>query len=402
MVATATDIGDYGNEDLLSECEDYVDANGMNVDDDTIGGFQSTYHAATGSKKGVSFDPSVAFTPTKLGKKVRSGTGSWSHSITLPYMAERWTDEFLNERSSVQVHLLSGDNPDKKVRYRVSSNQDEWIVEFLVNQFMMTPEGSFNSHIMNQEAVKADLSGGILRMLSRILMGHAKTIARRWIAMAMKGRDTNKKQIWLQMRVPLGLKARHQPVTKDEDDLFNGIKYIVNKGDGAVMLHAEFIGLQKDGYSPMKDDASVRSAAAEFAYAPSVCTAAAGDNGVPKVINLDSSESEDSTWKEWKTIAEDDEMSLVKSIEGMSIRGNSNSSICSNRNPFSRKPKANGKKKSLKRPPTSPNAISRAGSAPAGTGTPNRRSSRNTSPPKRFRPAEETPNEGDEPKKKDE
>jgi len=86
--------------------------------------------------------------------------------------------------------------------------------------------------------------------------------------------------------------------------------------------------------------------------------------------------------------------------------GNSKSSIFSNRSPFCPKPnKANGKKNAL---PLLQNIVSRAASAPAGTGTPNRRSSRNASPPKRFRPAEEiyvetvTSIEGDEPKKKDE
>jgi hypothetical protein len=65
--------------------------------------------------------------------------------------------------------------------------------------------------------------------------------------MAMKGHDNACNEVWLQMRVHLGLKIRHTPVTKAEDNIFYGIKYVVNKGDGAVTLHAEFIGLKNDG-----------------------------------------------------------------------------------------------------------------------------------------------------------
>lgn len=119
MTATATDKCGYGTED--SEDEDYVGEEEASAfcagDDDTIGGFQST----AGGKKGVSFDASVAFSPTKSGKKIRSGTGDWSRKIVLPYFVDRWTDEKLNERSSLQVHLLSGDMPHEKICCRVAS-----------------------------------------------------------------------------------------------------------------------------------------------------------------------------------------------------------------------------------------------------------------------------------------
>ena len=96
MKATTTDLGDFGNEDPLSECDDEVELGFL--DDDTIGGFQSSVGACS-SRRGVSFDPSVRSVPLTT-KKIRSGTGDWSRSICLPYMLERWTDEKLNERAS--------------------------------------------------------------------------------------------------------------------------------------------------------------------------------------------------------------------------------------------------------------------------------------------------------------
>lgn len=212
----------------------------------------------------------------------------------MPYLLDRWTDEQLNERTSVQVHLLSGDKPNQKLRHRISSDQDEWVIELLINDSMLSPEGSFNAHVMNDDKIRSDLTGGLFQMLSRLLFGHAKTIARRWVVMAMKGRDKACNEVWLQMRVPLGLKVRHTPVTKAEDDIFYGIKYVVNKGDGAVMLHAEFIGLKKDGYSPMKDEPSVRSAAVEFAYASK-------GGVIPEYVSLRDSDDDDDSWEEWKT-----------------------------------------------------------------------------------------------------
>jgi hypothetical protein len=125
-----------------------------------------------------------------------------------------------------------------------------------------SPEGSFNAHVMNNKEMKNDVSGGMLSMLSSLLIGHAKTIACCWVVLlaALKGRDKSKDSItvcqWLQMRIPLGLKVRHSVVMKAEDEIFNGIQYIVNNDDGPVMLHAEFMGLTKDGYSPMKDASS--------------------------------------------------------------------------------------------------------------------------------------------------
>lgn len=241
MKATTTDLGDFGNEDPLSECDDEVELGFL--DDDTIGGFQSSVGACS-SRRGVSFDPSVRSVPLTT-KKIRSGTGDWSRSICLPYMLERWTDEKLNDRTSLQVHLLSGDRPDKKVRYRVSSAQDEFIIEILVDEYMMTPEGSFNSHIMNDKVVKQDASGNMMQLLSRLLHAHAKTTARRWVPMASKGRDNSKKQVWLPMRIPLGLKVRHQTVSKAEDELFNGIKYVVNRWQRGCHASCRTHGHQK-------------------------------------------------------------------------------------------------------------------------------------------------------------
>jgi hypothetical protein len=76
-------------------------------------------------------------------------------------------------------------------------------------------------------------------------------------------------------------------------------QYVVNNDDHhgalAVMLqvHAEIMGLTKDGYSTMKDDASssVRSAAAEFATGAAAGMGCAGGgvgSRVPEFINLDS------------------------------------------------------------------------------------------------------------------
>mmetsp|Transcript_19218 Transcript_19218/g.46390 ORF Transcript_19218/g.46390 Transcript_19218/m.46390 type:complete len:289 (+) Transcript_19218:655-1521(+) len=264
---------------------------------------------------------------------------------------------------------------------------------------MLTPEGSFNSHVLNEDKVKKDLSGGLLRMLTRILHGHAKTIARRWVASAMKGRDTSKKEVWLQQRIPLGLKVRHSLATKAEDDIFYGAKYIVDKTDGAVYLHVEFVGTMKDGYSPMKDDASIRSAAAEFAYAPDAAAT------VPPVINLMSSEEDDdSTWQDWKTTAEDD-VSLSQSITAMSI----SSKTSNNRNPSglkktagskrSAKGKAKPKQKTTpKSTPTTPKSTTPKSTPPTVAGMPaaaasggfatspmSTRSGRNVSPPKRYK-----------------
>lgn len=362
-------MGDYGNEDLLDECEELLGEEGsmIDVDDDTVGGFQSV---VPGAKKGVSFG-SVNFAGTS--SKIRSGTGTFSKGITLPFMVDRWTDEQLNERVRVQVHLLSGDGIDDSITHRISTKQNEWILDFNTNGSMLSPEGSFNSHLLNEKKVKEDQSGRSWLFLSRILNMHAKTIARRWVVSSIKGRDKGKLTVTAQMRIPLGMKVRYLPVSKAEDDLFNGIKYIVNDSDGAVFLHGEFMGINKDSYSPMKTDASVRSAKAEFAGAAGV--ACGSKVKVPEYISVDSSD-DDSTWNKCGNKTGDDDM--AKSVDAMSISGKSTSSIRSNRNPFS-----SGKKKVPPKngsDPPSPANNSRANSAPV-----TRRSSRHASPPKRFR-----------------
>mmetsp|Transcript_8243 Transcript_8243/g.20743 ORF Transcript_8243/g.20743 Transcript_8243/m.20743 type:complete len:448 (+) Transcript_8243:215-1558(+) len=328
LKARASELPNYGNEDLLDEeyDEDY-----QGGDDEFDVEAMSTAAESVGYKS-VSFAAGICGAVGKVGKAIHkviapflfTKHGVVTQKIVLPCMVEYWKDSKCRNRASIQIQCLSGDNPHEISYSRLSSLQTEYIYTTPMADPFMTPEGSFNSHVLNTEAVQSDASGGLFRLLSSVLEFHTKSISRRSNVAVLKGRDAQKQKVMLEFRVPLDGKYQHRFVTKQEDEYFYGSKFVQGE-KGEVFHHAELIQEMKDGYSPMKDAASVRSAR-DFNFLPN--NGGGGFMGVPTNITIKTDDDDDSSFKPSASRAsrkdDYDDMSVDEWMNNFSLAEESN------------------------------------------------------------------------------
>lgn len=307
LKAKASELPPWGNEAKLDEADEdeFCDeVSAMSLNDHDEDDIETTY-------KSVHFSQSLPSRRAGMfrGKKGLAPVVSASH-LNLPYIMDTWTDEFLNKRVSLQFHLLSGDDPHIQMEWRVSTDLKDFVIEQMIDDYMMTPEGAFNTYLLNEKKVNNDKTGALRQTYTKLLTQHPKTIARRKVIAKMTGRDASKEKVMVQQRVPLPFKCQHRYITVAEDDLFNGAKLVVGPNN-AVMLHVELIGEQTDSYSPMKtkdDAATVRSAKAEFLPK----TAGMRHTGVPETIFCGSDDDSDDDSNFGLKTVDEDGMSIDK------------------------------------------------------------------------------------------
>jgi hypothetical protein len=301
LKAKASELNDLGDEDFLDEADDdafedladEVSRMGIGSDDED---------AETVGFKSVRF---TSDTKSILGGGIARKKRDHHLQPVLPYILDKWTDEHLRPRVSIQIHGISGNQFKQLTEQRVSTDQQYFCHSWPLSKWQMTPERAFNAHILNRDDIKNDQTGITMRLYKQILAHCSKTIARRKVISKLKGRDASKEKIMQEMRIPLPFKVQHRYVTKEEDPLFYGKQWI-KYPNGEYHCHVELIGIQKDSYSPMKDCASVRSAKSAFV----------GMEGeIPTDISFeikggddddDDDDMDDSTWKTLKSSLEEE------------------------------------------------------------------------------------------------
>lgn len=303
MKAKASELNDLGDEDFLDEADeafedlaDEVSRMGIGSDDEETIGFKSVRFTSD--------------TKSIVGGGIARKKRDHQLQPVLPYVLDKWTDEQLRPRVSIQIHGISGNQFKQLTEQRVSTDQQYFCHSWPLSKWQMTPERAFNAHILNRDDIKNDQSGMTMRLYKQILAHCSKTIARRKVISKLKGRDASKEKIMQEMRIPLPFKVQHRYVTKEEDPLFYGKQWI-KYPNGEYHCHVELIGVQKDSYSPMKDCTSVRSAKSAFV----------GMEGeIPTDISFeikggdDDDMDEDSTWRTMKSSEESDDDVGIESV----------------------------------------------------------------------------------------
>ena len=162
-------------------------------------------------------------------------------TLVNPFIVDYWKDATPNMRVSVQFQVNSGVNSHKKLEVRVSTDGLSLIVSTKSSKYV------------------TDTSKGILAMLVKkgmdltfaenTLKYHPRIIARKSSVSLLNGRDTQKKELEYEFRIPLAYKCRHKVATRlDGDEFFYGLTYF-EYGNGEVWCHCELITHVSDDYT---------------------------------------------------------------------------------------------------------------------------------------------------------
>ena len=68
--------------------------------------------------------------------------------LGLPYCIDRWYDDIIRSRISVQIHLLSGLNTHNETTVRVSTDEKSLVLASPASQYMRDPEKAIKSCIV--------------------------------------------------------------------------------------------------------------------------------------------------------------------------------------------------------------------------------------------------------------
>ena len=131
----------------------------------------------------------------------------------------------------------------------------------LVNPFIVDYWKDATPNIVCTKSSKyvTDTNKGILAMLVKkgmdltfaenTLKYHPRIIARKSSVSLLNGRDTQKKELEYEFRIPLAYKCRHKVATRlDGDEFFYGLTYF-EYGNGEVWCHCELITHVSDDYT---------------------------------------------------------------------------------------------------------------------------------------------------------
>jgi len=241
------DIDDDDDDDTTFKMSKMAETLG---DDDTYS-YDTRTHGSYGGGKSVSFRSfdchrSIHSTPNK--PKISREEGSVQASplkaslrgtqlfCSLPYIIDYWYDRSPNQRASIQIQLLSfSDKMLERVSYRVSTNQDEFVVVMPCSPFMGEPSTAFSKYILE------DLGDDAKKITKPILDWHPKANARRLMLSKLKTKSSSANRS-MEFRIKLKFKCSLQFATVDHDDpYFYGHK-IIHYPDESKQLHKELVG----------------------------------------------------------------------------------------------------------------------------------------------------------------
>ncbi|KAG7352546.1 hypothetical protein IV203_008594 [Nitzschia inconspicua] len=123
------DVSDEGFEDLADE----VSRMGIGSDDDD--------DAETMGFKSVRF---TGDTKSFVGGGIARKKREYHLQPVLPYVLDKWTDEHLRSRVSIQIHGISGHEFKQCTEQRVSTDQQYFCHSWPLSKWHLTPERAFN------------------------------------------------------------------------------------------------------------------------------------------------------------------------------------------------------------------------------------------------------------------
>jgi len=179
----------------------------------------------------------------------KHGSGT---SVALPHVMDIWHDQFLNKRCSLQICLLSGQDPQAGMWWRISTNQREFVIYITLDDYMMTPEAAFNRFVYRDKRNTIDNNSGHTTMMTKDTLNvHPKAIARRKAIAKLMWRDPTKKTFIVEQRISLPFSVNPRYVSKAEDAVFHGVR-VIETPRGVKFLHVELMGVNTV-YTPPND-----------------------------------------------------------------------------------------------------------------------------------------------------
>ena len=186
-------------------------------------------------------------------KSMRSSTGSLLSvsepkrfnirgltSIGLPYIVDVWGNSEPRNACSLQIWWLSG---DPKPTVRVSTDQDEVVIDILLPGSATDPMVAFASYLKTDENKD---------FIDHLIKYHPKSIARTRTVAKLCNRDNKNPQIWLSQRIRSPFALDYHYSSKSADILFYGTRWVDYEHDGTRWLHIELVEKQKDNYKGLE------------------------------------------------------------------------------------------------------------------------------------------------------
>ena len=157
-------------------------------------------------------------------------------SIGLPYILDIWGNREPRNACSLQIWWLSG---EPKPTVRVSTDQDEIVIDILLPVSATDPMIAFGSYLKNKKNKD---------FIDQLVEYHPKSIARTRTVAKLCNRDNKNPQIWLSQRIQSPFRLDYHYATKKADPLFYGTRWVDYENDGTRWLHIELVAQQKDCY----------------------------------------------------------------------------------------------------------------------------------------------------------
>ena len=132
------------------------------------------------------------------------------------YILDEW--KYPKQHLSLQIFLSSSLNISIELEHCVSTNQDEYVLSMLYSYNSRNPEAAFYGYLGGQDKHFVC----IWRRISK----HAKVMGQILSTGKLLKCDPTKK-LWIEMRIKLPYKVRHQLTYKeDRCDIFKGFKFV--------------------------------------------------------------------------------------------------------------------------------------------------------------------------------
>ena len=167
------------------------------------------------------------------------------------YQIDRWIDQNTRKRISIQLHVISTDDPHG-ITMRVSTNQREFIFGHILSLFLTNQD---NTILYLFEKCQKSVDFRFLNTKAKFLTymrNHPRVVARAQSIKKLTGGDpTLGGVVGRELRIPLGMKADFDLVSQEEDQLFYGSDVICNP-QGESFIFVELQQQRECGYRSPK------------------------------------------------------------------------------------------------------------------------------------------------------
>lgn len=162
------------------------------------------------------------------------------------WMVDHWEHNGL-KRTSVQIHLASGDIVEEEIVHRVSTQgRKTLLVTLPVSEVLDSPLQALAYAFPYFQQLYPKLNE---QEVTEIMMNHARVVARCKTVANLKGRNPLNTRRTLEIEIPLKHAVEFQYVTVHEDPVWHGEK-TVTTSDNQVHLYIELITRPEDGFNP--------------------------------------------------------------------------------------------------------------------------------------------------------